>query len=104
MARDTVRTKAKKPIRPRTEILKIAGPHWAYPLLPLLMASVFFYAAWDAYSYPHGSYRKLFGVIFEVFGNSGVVVLNLILGFAFLLTAVVIHRHMKTIYKRIEGA
>ena len=94
----------ERPTRPHTEILKNMGPLWAYPFLPLLMASVFFYFAWDAYSHPHESYRKLYKVVFEAFGNNGVVALNLIFGFVLLIVAVVVYRRMKVIYKRIEGA
>lgn len=98
-----MRTKAEKPIRPRSEILKIVGPRWAYSLLPLLMALVFFYAAWETYAYPRESYRKLYKVVFEALGNSGVVVLNLVFGFALLALAIVVQRHMKVVFKRIEG-
>jgi multisubunit Na+/H+ antiporter MnhG subunit len=100
------RSKKEKdqPTRPSTEILKNMGPISAYPTLLLLASIALFFSAWDAYSHPRDSYRKIFKTIYESFGNDGVVVVNIVLGLACVVGAVVGYRRMKSIYKRMGGA
>ena len=87
-----------------TEKLKHMGPLSAYPTLLLLLSILPFYSAWDAYSQPHDSYRKLFKTIYGSFGNDGVILVNAIFGLALVVGAVVVYVYMKSIYKRIGGA
>lgn len=92
----------QRPTRPSTEILRNVGPISAYPAPLVIMAVVFFYFAWETYYYPRNSYREIFAVAYESYGNMGVVILNLFFGIALLLGAALVYQRLKSSYRRLD--
>ncbi len=94
------RKRKDEPVDPATEPLiiigpiklKIIAPLSAHPTFLLILSILPFYSAWDVYSRPRDTYRKLFKTIYESFGNEGVVVVNLVLGFVLVVAAVLVYR------------